>query len=70
MAAKGAAFGIRHLLEKVDENFTCAALRWTKTLLGRSPAGGCAATAVNPTGASGSGPGPARLLKKVDENFA
>ncbi len=25
MAAKGAAFGIRHLLEKVDENFTMAA---------------------------------------------
>ena len=24
MAAKGAAFGIRHLLEKVDENFTWA----------------------------------------------
>ena len=27
MAAKGAAFGIRHLLKKVDENFTNAAPR-------------------------------------------
>ena len=32
-AAKGAAFGIRHLLEKVDENFAWAAVRRAKTLL-------------------------------------
>ena len=36
MAAKGAAFGIRHLLKKVDENFTYAAVQRAKTLLGQT----------------------------------